>query len=55
MDILIISCEIVLRCMPQDFTHDKVNIGPGNGLVPSGKKPLPEPMLTKFYYIIWCH
>ena len=23
-----------------------VNIGSGNGLVPSGNKPLPEPMLT---------
>ena len=26
-----------------------VNIGSGNGLVPSGYKPLPELMLTKFY------
>ena len=26
----------------------KVNIGSGNGLVPSGNKPLPEPMLTQF-------
>ena len=24
-----------------------VNIGSGNGLVPSGNKPLPEPMLTQ--------
>ena len=24
-----------------------VNIGSGNGLVPSGSKPLPEPMLTQ--------
>ena len=23
-----------------------VNIGPGNGLLPNGTKPLPEPMLT---------
>ena len=23
-----------------------VNIGPGNGLLPDGTKPLPEPMLT---------
>ena len=28
----------------------KVNIGSGDGLVPSGNKPLPEPMLTKI-----CH
>ena len=26
-----------------------VNIGSGNGLVLSGNKPLPEPMLAKFY------
>ena len=28
-----------------------VNIGSGNGLVPSGNKPLPEPMLTQTYVI----
>ena len=32
-----------------------VNIGSGKGLVPSGYKPLPELMLTKFYDSIWCH
>ena len=26
-----------------------------SGLVSSGNKPLPEPMLTQFYIIIWCH
>ena len=31
----------------------RVNISSGNGLVPSGTKPLPEPMLTKFYDAIW--
>ena len=30
-----------------------VNIGSGNDLVSSGNKPLPEPMLTKFYDTIW--
>ena len=25
----------------------QINIGSGNGLVPSGNKPLPEPMLTQ--------
>ena len=30
-----------------------VNIASGNGLVPSGRRPLPEPMLTKFYDTIW--
>ena len=33
----------------------EVNIGSGNGLVPSGTKPLPEPMLTQIYVAIWCH
>ena len=32
-----------------------VNIGSGNGLVPSGTKPLPEPMLTKTYDTKCCH
>ena len=32
-----------------------VNIGSGHGLVPSGNKPLPEPMLTQIYVAIWCH
>ena len=31
----------------------QVNIGSGNGLVPSGNKPLPEPMLTQIYVAIW--
>ena len=34
--------------MPQDLTYSS-----GNGLVSSGNKPLPEPMLTKFYDAIW--
>ena len=38
--------------MPQDLTDD-VNIGSGNGLVPSGNKPLPEPMLTQFLVTLW--
>ena len=31
------------------------NIGSGNGLVPSGNKPLPEPMLTQISDAIWRH
>ena len=31
----------------------EANIGSWNGLVPDGTKPLPEPMLTKFYEAIW--
>ena len=34
--------------MPQESINDQVNIGSGNGLVLSGTKPLPEPMLNKF-------
>ena len=32
-----------------------VNIGSGNGLVPSGHKPLREPMLTQISVAIWRH
>ena len=33
--------------MPQHLTDQSlVNIGSGNGMVLSGNKPLPEPMLT---------
>ena len=31
----------------------QVNIGLGNGLVPSGNKPLPESVLTKISNAIW--
>ena len=33
----------------------QINIGSGNGLVPSGNKPLPEPLLIQIYITIWCH
>ena len=32
-----------------------VSIGSGNGLVPSGNKPLPEWMLTQIYVTLWHH
>ena len=32
-----------------------VNIGSGNGLVPDGTKPLPEPALTQISVAIWRH
>ena len=31
------------------------NIGSSNGLVPSGNKPLPKPMLTQIAVAIWRH
>ena len=30
-----------------------LNIGSANALVPSGNKPLPEPVLTQIYVSIW--
>ena len=29
--------------------------GSGNGVVPAGTKPLPEPMLTQIYAVIYRH
>ena len=49
-----VSYEIALRWMPQYLTDDN-NIGSGNGLVPLGSKPLPEPMLTQIYVAKWRH
>ena len=46
MDNLSITCEIGLRWVPQGLA-DHIDIGQGNGLVLSGNKPLPEPMLTQ--------
>ena len=45
-----ISWEIAQIWMSLDFI---VNIGSGNGLVPSGNKPLPDPMLTPFLVALW--
>ena len=40
--------------MLHDLTDDiKVNIDSGEGLVPSGNKPLSEPILTKISDTIW--
>ena len=41
--------------MSQDLTVENINIGSGNGLVPSGTKPFPQSMMTQIYVIIWCH
>ena len=41
------ALEIALKWMPQNLTDEKSTSG--NSLVPSGIKPLPEPMLTKDY------
>ena len=50
-----ISCEIALIWMSLDFTDDQSTLGSGNGLVSSGSKALPKPMLTQISVTIWCH
>ena len=49
-----IPAEILpLRWMPQNAFDDKSTLIQVNGLVPSGTKSLPEPMLTQFYVAMW--
>ena len=50
-----ISREIALNMNVTELHWYSVNIGSGNGLVPSGSKPLPEPMFTQIYVTIWYH
>ena len=61
------SCPVTLMYMgmlvclpfhslwPSDaiWLHIWVNIGSGNGLLPDGIKPLPEPMLTIIQGVLW--
>ena len=47
-----ISCEIDLK-MNVTEPYWKVNLGSGNGLVPSDNKPLPKQMLTQICVAIW--
>ena len=47
IDGLGISCEIALIWMSLGLQWWSVNIGSGNSLVPTGTKPLSEPMLTQ--------
>ena len=50
------SCEISLRWMPQNaFEDNSPLVEEGNGLVPSGNKPLHQPMLTQISVSIWYH
>ena len=35
------------------YDRSTLNIASGYGLVPSGNKPLPEPMLSQIYVAIW--
>ena len=58
IDILSISCEIAVslsgECHKTSLMFT-VTVAAGNGLVPSGNKPSPEPMFTKIYVTIWHH
>ena len=47
---------IILKFLSCEFhrNHYQVSIGSGDDSVPSGNKPLSQPMLTKIYVTIWC-
>ena len=50
----LISCEIMLSCMTKT-SRWLLNIGSGNGLVPSGDRPFYEPRFTQNSVPIWQH
>ena len=50
-----VFCEIAPNMNVSGLYWWSVNIGSGNGLVPSDNKPLPEPMLTRISVAIWRH
>ena len=45
------TCEIALKWMPQNIFDDKSTLV--QVMVPSDIKPLPEPMLTLIYAVLW--
>ena len=47
------SFKIALMWIATVRISRQVNICSGNALVPSGNKPLPEPMLTQNYVATW--
>ena len=50
------ACEIALRKVnATEHLWWEFNIGSGNGLVPSGNKPLPDPILTQIPVAIGRH
>ena len=50
-----ISCEISLRWMSLTLTEDKLTSVKDNGLVPSGNRRLPVPVLTQIYVAMRSH
>ena len=56
IDILSILSENAMSWMPNDHIDGRSKLVPAsNGLALSGNKPLPEPMLTKFYDALWLY
>ena len=49
IDIFSTAGEVALRWVPHDVTE---NMSP---LVPTGNKPLPEPILAKICIVMWHH
>ena len=52
----LVDVAVILNCSQVNATEAcwwDVDIGSGNGLVPSGNKPLPEPILTQISVAIW--
>ena len=50
-----IFCEIYISLIVTEPQWWFINIGLDNGLVPSGNKPLLEPVVNQIYVVIWCH
>ena len=55
IDVFSIQINITMEWVPEDIVDGNFNIGSGNGLVPSGNKLFPEPMLTQMYSTILRH
>ena len=49
------NCPQMNAAGPYWWPVKPVNTGSGNGLMPSGNKPLSQPMLTKFDHAVWHH
>ena len=48
-----INADNALSCVQMGSYYWWVDTGLDNGLVPPGNKPLPDPMFTQSYKIIW--
>ena len=52
----IVAWAVIWKLLSGDCHRTSIiNICSGNGLMPSGNKSLPEPMLTQIYVITWQH